>query len=175
MAQIRDIQLEMGMQPDQQTFADVRFSVEFSEAEMRRNMQYGLYVGLFRNDERAYQAEFETNGAYQTFMMPAHPGVFMGNGQAADAQFGMHFGNQDSGQRNAQSGLVCWIARESLMPSQTQTHHITRKTTFDLNRFPKSYNGFRAMVWVVPEIAQGQGWSKPQRLGQFFQPQSQAY
>jgi len=162
MAQIRDIRLDMGVRPDQQAVAEVRFSIEFSETELRRNMQYGMYVGLFVNDERAQHAELEQNGAYQVFRMPTMPPF----GADGPEQFGHPHGGQSQWRPYGASGLVCWIARENLHPGQLQTHHIARKSTFDLNRRPMHQNGFRAYVWVVPEITQGQAFSKPVRMGQ---------
>lgn len=188
MAQTRDIRLEMGWQTDQLAYAEVRFSVEFSEAELRRNMNYGLYVGLFYHDERMYHAEMEQNGAYQTLLMPTYPygmdaGAYGGNMPGQPWQNGNGSNeaaaHSDGWQQRA-SGLVSWICREQLQPGTTQTHHINRRTTFDLGRMPRQQAEYRALVWAVPEISTGQGWSRPQRghqpgFVQGFQPMAFAY
>jgi hypothetical protein len=168
MAQVREIHLEMGQLADQQAFAEVQFSVEFSESELKRNMQYALYVGLFFADERAANTEFENNGAYQTYLMPSMPpmGSFgtqdgLSNGYPGQPQFGQGF----QGNPNASTGLVSWICRETLQPAGTRTHHVDRRTTFDFTRMPSRGSNYRAMVWVVPEITEGQSYSQPQRLG----------
>lgn len=173
MAQIRDIRLEMGQQTDLQGYAEVRFSVEFSESELRRNMHYGLFVGLFYNDGRAFSTDLETNGAFQTYLMPNYPPVGndgglrnggMGgyNNWQGGAQFGIGQSQPfDQATAEYQNGLVSWIARETLPPAGTRTHHIERRTTFDIQRLPNPNGDYRALVWVVPEISQGQSYSNP--------------
>ncbi|MDX2063143.1 MAG: hypothetical protein SFY70_08790 [Bacteroidia bacterium] len=178
MAQVRDIQLEMGQLQDQQAYADLRFTVEFSDAELRRNLQYGLYAGLFYHDSRSLNAEFESNGAYQTYMMPATPPF--GFGQVAYSNPGMEpaftpasgmgmgfMGPQGPAgwQPQDASGFICWICREALQPAGTRTHHIERRVAFDFTRMPQRNADYRGMVWALPEITEGQAFSRPSGLG----------
>jgi len=200
MAQIRDIRLDMGQLQDQQAFADVQFTVEFSESELRRNMQYGLYAGLFFSDERSINAELDNNGAYQTYLMPMNPpmGAFSGLGNTGlganwglnhgnpNPEFGAYFGGQPGGynshypngsmnEPSRDTGFVCWIARENLQPAGTRTHHVERRVTFDFTRMPQRDANYRALVWALPEITEGYATSQPMRANgnmmQSFQTQ----
>lgn len=190
MALIRDIRLDMGQLQDQQAYADVQFSVEFSERELQRNLQYGLYAGLFTGDDRSINTEFENNGAYQTYLMSGYMPFSMGQdwGMPGFTSNGQAFGMPNSGQMGAFSnpnhtapgawmspegatGFVCWIAREALQPAGTRTHHVERRVTFDFARMPYRGAAYRALVWALPEITQGQASSYPQRAGgQFYRP-----
>lgn len=188
MAQIRDIQLDMGQLQDQQAYADVQFSIEFSENELRRNLQYGLYAGLFYNDGRFLNTDFENNGAYQTYMMPAYPttqgfgfggpspygygqfgggmqGAMFGSATAGNGQFGGGFGSSPMGTGtygpNEAAGFVCWICKEAIQPMGNRTHHIERRVSFDFARMPQSNTDYRALVWALPEISEGQAFSRP--------------
>ena len=67
MAQVRDIRLMLGMSPEFQQIAEVSFAVEFSQAELNQNINFGMYVNLLQYDPRI-MSQFQhmsQNGAFE--------------------------------------------------------------------------------------------------------------
>jgi hypothetical protein len=149
MAQVRQTQLSMGQDQENNYYASVRCEVEFSPAELNRNIQYGLYIGLYTSED-AFFEQHPNNTAFQTFFMPPTPPSY------------------GTGDRSYRDGFVMWVSKEQLSPNQMQTHHLERRASFDWNRLQnlRSNPNFRAFVWVVPEISEAQGLS-PVQANQF--------
>ncbi len=153
MAQIHNIQLQVGLDGQNQGRARVSFMVEFSEAEQNRNLQYGLYIGLFDADYQRYDQQFEHNGAYQTVFMPATP-----------PEYRQRHTPENSG------GLILWVCRETLNPQGMRSRQIERACSFDWNQIMRRTRNLRAYVWVVPEIADGRASSRIVRISELPQP-----
>jgi len=155
MAQVRDIRLVIGTNPEFQQLAEVSFAVEFSQAEVTQNINFGLYVSLLQYDPRLinqYQ-HLSPNGAFEY----GNHAMSQGRGQGPTL-------GRDHG--------VLWIAREVIRPNGTKTHYFQRKCTFQrpshngMGSAFSNYGEFTAHVNVIPEITEGRGWSNVQRLGQ---------
>lgn len=156
MAQIRDIHLQFYREPgrEQQWYAQVDFSAEFSRQELQRSQAYGLYVGLFVSEDSPFFQHFAAGQPeYQTWWMPQAPP----SGQMLQTGFS---GNSHP-MNQTMRGLTMWICREHFQPNQLQTHHIRRRAHFDQQRLHSQapFTDFRAFVWMMPEIYQGQAQS----------------
>lgn len=153
MAHVRDIRLMLGMTPDFQQMAEVAFAVEFSQAEVNQNINFGLYVSLLQYDPRNGNSFNMTN--YQTPFFSAHNG---------------HQPNQTTPYMSRDNGIF-WVAREVIRPNATKTHYFQRKCTFQ-RQLQGNYGSsmqqgdYTAYVMVIPEITEGRGWSNVYRLGQ---------
>ena len=153
MAQVRDIKLLTGTTSDHQVVAEVQFAVEYSQAELNQNMQFGLYVMLVAVDER---------------MQP----IGMGHNGAREMQF-----QQPERWMNAshprQQDQVLSIAREFVSPRNCKTQFYTRRAVLQRNSRFMTWPGFFAQVAVIPEITEGRGWSRVVQLQanqQLFMP-----
>lgn len=160
MAHVRDVRLQLGMNQEFQRLAEVTFAVEFSQAELNQNLNFGLYVTLLQYDPRVLQQyhNLNQNGAFE---FGGYPG---GQGNSWNPTLG-----RDQG--------VLWIAREVIRPNGTKSQYFQRKTTFQRSQrggFNGSFNGqqefYTAHVNVIPEITEGRGWSNPFRMGQGQMP-----
>jgi hypothetical protein len=140
MAQVRDIKLFNSYNQDNQIVAEVNFSVEFAQAEVNQNVNFGLYVMLLAVDENMRPYQFENNGAFE--MTP-------------DARRQSDFWTN----RSRYNDKVMWIAREVINPRGCKTQYFTRRTIFQRNSAFNQYPGFCANVCVIPEITEGRGWS----------------
>ncbi|MDX2063144.1 MAG: hypothetical protein SFY70_08795 [Bacteroidia bacterium] len=152
MAHVRDVRLQLGMNQEFQHLAEVTFAVEFSQAEVNQNINFGLYVTLLQYDPRVLSQyhHLSQNGAYEFGSYPQG----QGNGW-----------NPTVGRENG----VLWIAREVIRPNGTKSQYFQRKATFQRQQ-RNSFGGqqqefFTAHVNVIPEITEGRGWSNPFRFG----------
>jgi hypothetical protein len=151
MAQVRDIKLMTGTTPDHQVVAEVQFAVEFSQAELNQNMQFGLYVMLVAVDERMQPVSMMPNGARE--MQFQQPERWMNSS---------HPRQQDQ---------VLSIAREFISPRNCKTQFYTRRAVLQRNSRFMNWPGFFAQVAVIPEITEGRGWSRVVQL----QPNQQLF
>lgn len=155
MAQVRDVRLQLGINQEFQQLAEVSFSVEFSQAEVNQNINFGLYVALLQYDPRVLQ-QYRHSAQNGAFEFGGYP-----HGQ------GNHWNtllNRDNG--------VLWIAREVVRPNGTKSQYYHRKVSFQRPQ-RNGFNGsqhtsdlYTAHVNVIPEITEGRGWSNPFRMGQ---------
>jgi hypothetical protein len=158
MAHVRDVRLQLGTNQEFQNLAEVNFAVEFSQAEVSQNINFGLYVTLMQYDPRVMQQynHLTQNGAYDYGSYP------MGQGNGWNPVVGREQG-------------ILWIAREVIRPNGTKTQYFQRKCTFQKPTNGQFQNGnfngqFMAHVSVIPEITEGRGWSNAYRLGQGQMP-----
>ncbi len=151
MAQVRDVKLFTGSTPDQQVVAEVQFAVEYSQAELSQNMQFGLYVMLIAVDERMQPVNMGHNGAREMQYQQPERWMQSGNSRMQDQ--------------------VLWIAREFVSPRNCKTQFYTRRAVLQRNSRFMSWPGFFAQVAVIPEITEGRGWSRVFQL----QPNQQLF
>lgn len=169
MSFVRDIRLNIARRNEQDFLADLQFNVEFSPAEVSRNMNFGIYAALFGNDERSNPFRFDSRNPHNEFFMPQFPGADYPGFQNRNMNGGN--GNFNGyAPREFDNGFILWIARERLTPNQNQNFSFNRKATFDLRTLNLPYNEFRAYVWVVPEIFEGKAVSNNFRLNSGYAP-----
>ena len=142
MAQVRDIKLFAKTNREDQMVAEVNFAVEFSQAEIQQNMNYGLYVMLLAVDERMRPQQWDPT------QMNFHHDAWR-NGERGS------FMNE-----NWLRDRVIWIARENINARNCQSRYFTRRCAFQRNNRFNQYPGYCANVRVIPEIYEGRGWSK---------------
>lgn len=145
----------LGMSPEFQQIAEVSFAVEFSQAELNQNINFGMYVSLLQYDPRI-MSQFQHMSPNGAFEYGNHP---FAQGRSQNPTMGREHG-------------VMWIAREVIRPNGTKTQYFQRKCVFQRNQqngMGNAYNNFgeyTAYVNVIPEITEGRGWSNVYRMGQ---------
>lgn len=133
MANVSNVRLAMGRVNSTMEFAEVTFTIRFSNQEVKENLAFGLFIPLFEIDDQLDTYHWEANGAFNVSV----------NWRS--------IGNQDD--------FITWITSEVIHPNGNNTLVLTRRKDFNVGNQESGNEEYKALVWAVPEIVEGKAWS----------------
>ena len=138
MAQVNNVELKMGRASTSTTleFAEVNFSINFSDQEVRQNLAFGLHVFLYEKDDNLDIYHLEPNGMFNVGTR-LHP----------DREL------------DDKDDFVRRITREIIRPNGDNLVDLSRSQQFDVGNQEDGNEEYMALVWVIPEIVEGKAWS----------------
>ena len=138
MAQVNNVRLRMGRVSTSTTleFAEVNFSINFSDQEVRQNLAFGLHSFLYEKDDNLDIYHLEPNGMFNVGIR-LHP-------------------DRDLDDKD---DFVRQISREIIRPNGNSVVALTRRQEFDVGNQEDDNEEYMALVWVIPEIVEGKAWS----------------
>jgi hypothetical protein len=114
-------------------FALVTFTVNFSRAEVRQNLIFGLYTALYERDDALDMFVTNPNGAFN-FSIERKAN-----------------GNMDD--------WVTWLDSRTIRPNGQNSRIVTIRNEFNVGNQERGNEEYRAFINVIPEIAAGKAWT----------------
>ncbi len=138
MAHVSNVRLSMGRVSSSIEYAEVNFSINFTSKEVSDNLAFGLFIPLFEIDDAMDTYHWETNGAFNVSVN------------------WRNIGDLDD--------FITWISSEVIRPNGNSTVVLTRRKEFDVGNQESGNEEYKALVWVIPEIAEGKAWSNTLKI-----------